>query len=139
MAHVRTGARALAWLVAAAILVLPLVQPGGLLRARPASASTALSVTGSVEGLRPGVPAELVLQVTNASAEPVVVTRLTARVMGGGTTLCPASALSITSWTGDVLVRGGGSASRGLPVLLDEGAVCDGVTWSLSYEASGPG
>lgn len=137
MARVRDVVRVLAWVVAATVLVLPLVQPGGLLRAGPALAASAMSLTGSVDGLRPGVPAELVLRVANASDRPAVVGRLRAHVIGGGVPGCPATALRITAWSGELVVPARGAASQALRVLVDRDARCDGVTWSLAYEASG--
>jgi hypothetical protein len=137
MGILRKTATGAAWALAAGCMAVPLAQPTGLVRPELALASSALTVVGSVEGLRPGVPAELVLTVENADSRDVVVRRLTAEVSGGGTPSCPSSALSITPWTGQLAVAARGHARQPLAVLLDPTAGCEDVRWELRYTADG--
>src|SRR5689334_14532466 len=101
MRVVRMTTTALAWLVASLVVVTALVRPGGPMAfARVALEQPALTITGDIGGLEPGVPARLVLTTTNASDAVVVVRHLTARVVGAPSRVCPASGLVVTSWRG---------------------------------------
>ena len=128
--------RTLAWPIAAAIVLSRVVQLGGPQGPERALASPALSVSGSVVGLLPGVPATLLVTVSNDDSAPAVVVHLGVEVAGGGTATCPVSALRIAPWRGRLLVPGRGSAGQVVPVLLSAAADCGDVRWSLRYTAT---
>ncbi len=128
----RTLGRALAWALSALVLVLPMLQPGGLLGPSLALASSSLSVTGDVSGLAPHVPASLTLTLHNDGSTDAVVSRLSAAVTGVDGS-CSASSLTVTPWTGFLAVPAGGSVTHVLPVMLAED--CGVATWDLVYTA----
>lgn len=128
-------ARAAAWLVVALVVVGTLVQPGGPL-AQTAFAAEALVVTGAADGLQSGRPGTLTLTISNPTSEPAVVRRLDARVTGGGSTDCGTGHLTVTPWTGELLVPAGGAASADLSLAVAADAACSGQTWDLEYDAS---
>ena len=128
----RWVARGACWTFVAAVVGVPLAQPGGLLGADLALAGGALTVTGSVEGLAPGVPAQLRLTVHNDSGTDLEVERLRATVTSGGRRGCE---LAVEPWTGRLSVPAHGTAEQGLTVTLTAQDECAGLTWQLSYEA----
>ena len=138
MRVVRVVTSVLAWLVVTLVVLTALARPGGpLALARVALTQPTLSITGGIGGLRPGVPAVLVLDLHNAGEEDVVVRDVRARVDGASSTTCPVDALRITPWHGRLLVPAHGSATASLPVRLSASVRgCQGANWRLSYDAS---
>src|SRR4051812_43009442 len=137
MRVVRTVTTALAWAVAVLVVLIAMLRQGGPLAfARVGLEQPALTITGSIGGLAPGVPAALVLTVNNSGDDVVVVRLLTARVMDAPSTRCPASALQLISWRGRLPVAAHAAATASLPIRLSPSARgCRGVTWHLAYNA----
>jgi hypothetical protein len=133
-----TLARRVSWVPAAAVIALPFFTPGSpvsLVRVA-VEQSQQLTITGSVDGLRPGVAADLTLTLDNRSDEPSTVHSVGVRVTGA-TSGCPLAALSARSWTGVLVVPAHGVATAVVPVTLtDSAGECAGTTWQLAYTSS---
>jgi hypothetical protein len=126
----------LAWVGAAGVLALPFAGPRGPLSlSEPAHAQSSLSITGSLDGLEPGVPGHLTLRLRNAGTNTVAVALLSARVSGASDGCLP-SALTVTSWHGRLVLPARGTGSARLPVVLAPASGhCAGATWQLTYTA----
>jgi hypothetical protein len=133
----RTAGTTLAWAVTA-LVVAALAGPGGVLPfSRVALDRPALSITGNLGGIEPGVPAPLVLTVRNGSSVEAVVHRVSARAIGSSSAGCPREALHIEPWAGEVRVPAHGAVQAPLRLLLAQSAVrCGSVTWELAYTSS---
>ncbi len=135
---IATVARRITWIPAAAVLALPFFTPGSPVSVVPVAMeqSTQLSISGSIEGLRQGVPAGLKLTLRNASDALSTVRSITVRVTEA-TAGCPTSALSAGTWTGTLVVPAHGAALATLPVALhDPAGKCSNATWQLAYTSS---
>ncbi|MBK5308021.1 MAG: hypothetical protein JJD92_15150 [Frankiaceae bacterium] len=130
--------RGFTWLAAAAVLAVPFFSPGSPVSlVRVAMEEPAhVSISGSIQGLRPDVAAALSLTLRNDAAAAVVVRSLTARVTGASPGCAP-SALSIGSWSGRLVVPAHGQSTASVPVKLhDPAGSCAGATWKLSYTSA---
>ena len=130
-------ATSVAWALSALLVVAALAAPGSVLDLRNVSASSGgLVLSGDVSGLAPGAPGALVLTVRNPGDAAVVVRTLGARITEAPKG-CPADALSIASWRGELPVPAGGSASATLEVTLTSAdPACAGATWRLAYASA---
>lgn len=133
MGAVRTACQGLAWFATSAVLVLPLLAPGGALGS--GQAASGLEVSGDISGLVPGRPGVLRVTIHNPADEAQVVRNLDVAVSGGGA--CGPGGLSVSGWGASLTVPASGSAARDLPVTVRSDAVCVGVTWRLAYTAGG--
>lgn len=133
-----TIVRRVAWLPAAAVLALPFATPGSpvsLVRVALQS-SPQLTISGAIDGLRPGVAAGLTLTLRNGSDAPVTVRTVRVRVTSAPAG-CPAGALAPGSWRGALVVPAHSAAEVLVPVTLDDpGGRCTGATWRLAYTSA---
>jgi len=92
------------------------------------------TIAGSVAGLYPGHTVPMVLIVTNPKSFSIVVTSITTTV-GDASAACPASNLSVTAFSGQLLVPGLGSANTTVQVGMAQSATdtCQGATFPLVY------
>lgn len=130
--------RLLTWVGALAVLATPFFSPGSPVSfVRVALEQPAqLEITGSVDGLRNGIPARLALTLTSGASEEVVVRSVVVRVTGASTG-CTPSALSVGTWNGELLVPAHGHATAAIPVTLhDATGGCTGATWQLAYTSA---
>jgi len=94
------------------------------------------TLSGSVGGLVPGSPTPLRVTVTNPDSQPIRLTSATATA-GSASSACPASLLTITSFSGtpETIVAGRGQVVIELSVKLSAQApdACKKVSFPLSY------
>ncbi|MCU1591315.1 MAG: hypothetical protein JWP11_2571 [Frankiales bacterium] len=132
------GARGLTWVAGAAVLAIPFASPGGPISLVHVALEqpVPLHISGSVSGLRHGLPAVLALTLRSRSDAEVIVSSVTARATGASAG-CPVGALSIGAWTGRLAVPAHGNAAAAIPVVLhDATGACAGATWQLAYTSS---
>ena len=93
-------------------------------------------VTGEVDGLYPGATVELVATVTNRYPFEILVKSIDATPSNAGA--CPASMLTVTESTAEVVVAPGASAGVPLQVHLDHSAsdVCQGATFTVAFSGT---
>lgn len=132
----RVVARSAAWALSLLVAGVTLAAPGSpLMVLRDASAADPLVISGNLTGMVPGVAGSLVLTVRNDGSEPAMVSGLTARVTAAPAG-CPAGALGIGTWQGELAVPAHGAAKAVLPAVLGSSAAgCKGATWSLAYSS----
>jgi hypothetical protein len=133
-----TLARRIAWLPAAAVVVLPFFTPGSPVSMVSVAMqqSQQLSISGDITGLREGASAGLTLTLTNASDAVSTVRSITVRVTKASAG-CPDSALSAAAWAGSLVVPAHGAARTVVPVTLRASAGrCSNATWQLAYTSS---
>ena len=131
-------ARRAAWLPAAAVMALPFFSPGSPVSLVSASFDQAqqLTITGSIDGLREGVRADLTLTLRSRSDGPTAVHSVTVRVTGASPG-CPSSALWAGTWSGALVVPAHGEARASVPVTLhDPAGACRDATWQLAYTSA---
>jgi hypothetical protein len=96
----------------------------------------AFTLTGSVGGLRPGIPTPLRLTVANSDPQPIRLTSATATARPAGSA-CPAGLLAITAFSGtpETIVAARGQTMIELTVTLSAQApdVCKKVSFPLTY------
>jgi hypothetical protein len=130
--------RVLTWLGAAAVLATPFFSPGSPLSFAQVALEEpmALTITGSIDGLRHDVPARLALTLSSRAADPVVVHSVTVRVTDAPPG-CSPDALSVGDWSGELGVPAYGRATAAVRVLLhDPTGGCTGATWQLGYTST---
>lgn len=95
------------------------------------------SISGSVEGLYPGLTRPLTLTVTNPQHFTIVVTSLTVTVHDARLG-CTAGNIAVSPFTGELPVRALGSATVTLRITLTHHApnACQGAVFPLLYSAS---
>jgi hypothetical protein len=127
--------RVLTWLGAAAVLATPFFSPGSPVSFVRVAVEKPIQlvISGSISDLHAGQPAMLLLTLTSAAEQAVVVRSVTVRVTGA-TAGCSAAALHVGSWAGQLSVREHGRATASVPVSLDDPkGRCIGATWQLAY------
>lgn len=96
----------------------------------------AFTISGSVDGLRPGKPATLRLTVANPEPQPIRLTSATATARAASSA-CPAGLLGITGFSGtpETVVAARGQAVIELTVTLSAQApnACRQVAFPLTY------
>lgn len=117
-----------AWVVASAVLVSQAA-------AASSPAPAAMTTSGSVHGLAPGVPAELVVTIANTGGTAGQVSYVDVQVTGGPPA-CPPSSLTVEPWSGSVQVPPGGEVQQVMTVVLDAGATCQAASWDLTFTSS---
>lgn len=95
------------------------------------------SITGSVDGLYPGATILMSLRVSNGGRHPIVVNEISTSVSSTAP-LCPASDVTVGSFSGALHVPGGKSATVAVPVSMVHSApdACQGVTFPFSYSGT---
>lgn len=95
------------------------------------------TISGGVAELYPGATRPLVLTLASANNFPITVTALTVSVGTAGPG-CSAGNLTVTPYTGSVVVPANGSATTTLDVTLDASApdACMAETWALTYSGT---
>ncbi|MDT7570525.1 MAG: hypothetical protein QOE05_699 [Actinomycetota bacterium] len=133
-----TVARRITWLPAAAVLALPFFTPGSPVSLVSVALEQAeqLTICGSFDGLRNGVPAGLTLTLNNPADAASTVRSVTVRVTAASDG-CPADALSTGTWAGALVVPASGAANVRVPVTLhDATGRCANATWQLAYTSN---
>jgi len=92
-------------------------------------------IAGRVTGLYPGATRPLALTVHNPQAFPIIVTFIATSVESAGAS-CPASDLSVSSFSGQLPVPAFGSAKTSVAATLLVGATdgCIGSSFPLVYD-----
>jgi hypothetical protein len=98
---------------------------------------SAFSVAGSVQGLYPGISTHLDLRITNRMAFAIQIDTIAISVGAAGSN-CPASALSVTNFSGSRIVAGHASAVQPVPISMSHAAsdACQGAVFPLTYLAT---
>jgi hypothetical protein len=104
---------------------------------QPATISTAAGsfrISGNVAGLYPGAQLPLVLTVTNPEHFAIVVTTLSVSI-GAAAPGCAAVNLTATSFSGQLQVPAGGTATLSVHVAMAHSApdACQGAVFPLRY------
>jgi hypothetical protein len=126
------------WAAAAAVLAVPLLSPGSPVSLVHVSLQqpAGMSISGRIDNLVPGVPAELQLTLRSEADAVTPVQTVTVRVTGASAG-CPATALSVGSWSGELSVAPHAAVQVSVPVLLHRGvAGCAASTWRLAYTSA---
>lgn len=99
---------------------------------------TAFSISGDVAGLYPGAVEPMVLTVTNHDHVDIVVSSMTATVTGAPSN-CAAANVSVTSFTGSLLVHAHQTANTTVMVSMGHGAPdgCQGAQFTFGYLGTG--
>lgn len=92
------------------------------------------TIAGNVAGMYPGLTAPMVLTVSNPKPFSIVVTSITTTI-GDANAACSASNLTVTAFSGQLLVPGLGSAATTVHASMAKSAgdPCQGATFPLVY------
>jgi hypothetical protein len=100
----------------------------------PVGQDPSFSISGSVQGLAPGVRTRLAVAISNPFAFPIRVIRLTV-VVGNAAGPCGGKDLQIERFRGPLQVPARGRAITYLSVTLSDSSpdVCQAASWPLAY------
>ena len=123
-------------LVVGVLAAAALGAPGGRppARERPAPSPPLFSMTGNVDGLLPGLSTTLPVTVRNEQSYDIRVTGVRATA-ADASAACAATAISIGSFAGAIVVPARGTVTVSLPVAMDPSApqACEAVTFPVDY------
>lgn len=105
--------------------------------ANAAAGHSGFGISGRVAGLYPGASLPLTLRIDNPNSFKIDVVSITTSI-GDASAACLAANLTVSQFTGDILVPAHGSASEAVVAMLQHSApnACQGAVFPLTYNAT---